>query len=146
MSNANNAGGQDSFNGTSDTSFGRSVESQAQIADAVTSEQPGEILNVYRLVPTAGPSDPNWGNAPNHGEIVVAARTTGDARIVAADRELDFMDVDAAPAGDVTTKNASAFRNDRLYTVIEIERDQRGLTRGVLSGEIRVDTIKPTQI
>ena len=67
------------------------------------------------------------------------------ARIVAASRELDFMEIDAAPAEDVTTFNASAFRDDKLYTVIEIERGRIDLKRGVIAGEISVDTIVPVQ-
>ncbi|MGO7565561.1 hypothetical protein ACC754_42075, partial [Rhizobium johnstonii] len=54
----------------------------------------------------------------------------GDARIVAAALELDFMEVDAAPAEDVTTFNASAFRDDKLYTVIEIDLNRRDVMRG----------------
>lgn len=147
MSNSVRTGGDAAFNGTSGTTFGRSVESQAQMRDAalMAAGEDGEILNVYRLVPSAPPDDPRWDNAHNHGEIVVAARGAGDARIVAAGRELDFMDVDAAPAEDVTTANASAFRDDKLYSVIEIERGRGDLRRGVLEGIVRTDTIRPSQ-
>jgi len=55
------------------------------------------------------------------------------------------MEVDAAPAEDVTTVNASAFRDDKLYTVIEIERNKRDVKRGILEGAIAVDTIRPIQ-
>ena len=55
------------------------------------------------------------------------------------------MEVDAAPADDVTTSNASAFRSEKLYTVIEIDRNRTDLTRGVVEGSISVDTIRPTQ-
>ncbi|TCM58513.1 hypothetical protein C8J36_101416 [Rhizobium sp. PP-F2F-G48] len=41
-------------------------------------------LRLYRLVPSAGPGDPGWGNAPSQGEIVVRAESPADARIVAA--------------------------------------------------------------
>ncbi len=75
----------------------------------------------------------------------MAARTPGDARIMAASRELDFMEVDAAPAEGVTTANASAFRDDKLYTVIEIDRDRTDISRGILDGNISVDTIRPVQ-
>ncbi len=131
---------------TSDTTFGRSAESQSQIADAAsTSTAKGEVLNIYRLEPTAAPSDPMWQNKPGHGIVVVAARTAGDARIVAAGRELDFMEIDAAPADDVSTVNASAFREEKLYTVIEIERERRDLERGVIEGNVRIDVIRPLQ-
>jgi hypothetical protein len=96
--------------GETSTEFGQPLESRAQVGgSATTSETESELLNVYRLVPIAGANDPRWDNSPYQGEVVVAARTTGDARVVAAERELDFMEVDSAPAEDVTTKNASAF-------------------------------------
>lgn len=144
MSNVSRTGKEEINNATSQTTFGKSVESQAQIQDAQASpDAGGEMLNIYRLEPIAAPDDPRWDNSPGHGTIVVAARTAGDARIVAAARELDFMEVDAAPAEDVTTVNASAFRDDKLYTVIEIERNKRDVERGILEGAIAVDTIRP---
>ncbi|MBP1862110.1 hypothetical protein [Rhizobium herbae] len=138
----------DRTDGSTDTTFGQSVESQAQIRDAAAtgSGETTEPLNIYRLVPIAAPDDPNWDNAPGSGDVIVAARTTGDARIVAAGRELDFMEIDAAPAEGVTTTNASAFRNEKLYTVIEIDRGRTDVQRGVLDGEVSVDNIKPTQL
>ncbi|MBN9984516.1 hypothetical protein E0I74_17680 [Rhizobium laguerreae] len=148
MSNVSRTGKEEINNATSPTTFGKSVESQAQIEDAAAQASPdtdGEMLNIYRLEPIAEPDDPRWDNAPNHGVIVVAARTPGDARIVAAARELDFMEVDAAPAEDVTTANASAFRDDKLYTVIEIDRNRRDIKRGILDGTVSVDTIRPVE-
>jgi hypothetical protein len=148
MSNVSKAGTGDVNNGTSPNTFGRSVESRAQILDAQkvgSTSSFGEPLSVFRLEPIAAADDPRWQNASNHGVVVVAARTSGDARIVAASRELDFMKIDAAPADDVTTANASAFRDDKLYTVIEIERGRRDLERGVLEGEISAATIRPVQ-
>ena len=140
--------GQDEFNNaTSRTTFGRSTESQAQIHDAAAVEEysPDEPLNVYRLEPIAAPNDPRWDNATNHGILIVAARTAGDARVVAASRELDFMEIDAAPAEDVTTSNASAFRDDKLYTVAELERGRSDLKRGVIGGNVSANTIVSTQ-
>ena len=133
--------------GTSPTEFGHSVESRAQILDSsTTAGNDAELLNIYRLVPIAEAHDPRWDNSPYQGEVVVAARTTGDARIVAAERELDFMEIDSAPAEGVTTSPASAFRSEKLYTVIEVEHARRDLRRGVLKGEISVDTIKPVLV
>ncbi|MBB3287109.1 MULTISPECIES: hypothetical protein [Rhizobium] len=149
MSNVSRTGTDDVNNATSRTRFGRSVESKAQLQDAATLSSTidgAQTLNVYRLEPIAAPEDPHWDNAPNQGTIIVAARTAGDARIVAAGSELDFMEVDAAPAEDVTTSNASAFRDDKLYTVIEIDRGRTDLKRGILEGEVSVDTILPTQV
>ena len=133
--------------GTSRTEFGQSVESRAQIRDSSTTvDVKTELLNVYRLVPIAEAHDPRWDNSPYQGEVLVAARTAGDARIVAAERELDFMEVDSAPAEGVTTGHASAFRSDKLYTVVEVDHARRDLSRGVLQGNISVETIKPVQV
>jgi hypothetical protein len=150
MSNATRSGDRDEKNsGVSSTEFGRSLESKAQLEDAdkiASSTDDGEVLNLYRLVPVAPPTDFRWGKAGPLGEVVVAAGTAGDARIVAAGRELDFLDVDALPGEDVTTRHASAFRDEKAYTVIEIERGRTGLRRGVVAGYVPVDTIKPTQL
>ena len=147
MSNTVRTGGTEVFNGVSRTRFGKSVESQAQMQDAAAegSDATVEVLNVYRLVPIAAENDPNWQNSPSQGEVVVAARTAGDARIVAASRELDFMEIDSAPAGDVTTSNASAFRNEKLYSVIEIKHGSTNLRRGVIEGDISVGNIRPVE-
>lgn len=147
MSNVSRAGGSDPNNATSSTTFGRSMESQAQLADnaKTAAASQGESLNIYRLTPIAAADDANWGNAPSSGEVIVAARTAGDARILAASRELDFMEVDSAPADDVTTANASAFRNEKLYTVVEIDRGRKDVSRGLISGQVSVGNIRPTQ-
>ncbi|MBB5551182.1 hypothetical protein [Rhizobium lentis] len=147
MSNVSRTGKEEINNATSPTTFGKSVESQAQIQDAAEASRDAgdEMLNIYRLEPIAAPDDPRWDNAPGHGIVVVAARTPGDARIVAAARELDFMEVDAAPAEDVTTANASAFRDDKLYTVIEVDRNRRDIKRGIVEGTVSVDTIRSVE-
>ena len=148
MSNVVKTAGTEPNNATSSSTFGQSMESQAQISDAARTAS-GTIgdapLNVYRLVAIAALDDPRWANSPYQGEVIVAARTSGDARIVAAGRELDFMEVDSAPADDVTTAGASAFRSDLLYTVIEMDRGRTDLQRGVLQGDVSVATIRPVQ-
>lgn len=150
MSNAKSTNDDyDGNTGTTDNRFGYSAESRAQFDDASVIARGtviGETLNVYRLEPVAAPDDPRWENAPSHGTVVVAARTAGDARVVAAGAELDYLEIDALPGEDVSTSNASAFRDEKLYTVIEVEHGRQGLVRGVTDGDIRVDTIKPTQI
>lgn len=150
MSNVVRNGENAVNNATTSNTFGKSVESQAQMDDAAQAGASdvgaGERLNLYRLEPLAAPDDPRWDNAPGHGTLIVAARTSGDARIVAASKELDFMEVDAAPADDVTTVNASAFRDDKLYTVIEIEHGRAGLRRGIVEGTVSVDTIISVQV
>ncbi|NTF34791.1 hypothetical protein [Rhizobium skierniewicense] len=136
----------DASENTSETRFGKSLESQSQIRDSsIAAEPTGELLNIYRLEPTASPDDPRWQGVLPNGPVTVAARTSGDARIVASSREVDFMEIDSAPAEDVTTANASAFRDEKLYTVIEIEHGRTDVTRGVIEGLVRVDAIKPLQ-
>jgi hypothetical protein len=129
---------QERNNATSDTTFGRSVESQAQIKAAkliASATDPGEVLNVYRLMTAAPIDDPIWQGQLPIPEVTVAARTAGDARIVAAGLELDTTDIARAPADDVTTTNASVFRNELAYTVIEIERGRSGLKRGAYKAD-----------
>jgi hypothetical protein len=133
-----------------DDRTGRPVEVAARQNDAATTAEGNsdrsEMLNVYRLEPIAEADDPRWDISPFQGTVIVAARTSGDARIVASGRELDYMEIDAKPADDVTTITASAFRSEKLYTVIEIDRDRSDLRRGVLEGDIATDTIRPVQV
>lgn len=107
-----------------------------------------EEMKIYRLVPTAAPDDPNWQNSPSQGEITVRARSTGDARVVASGAELDFTEVDALPAEGNSTEMASAFRNEKLYTVILDESGRFPVEgpRMVVDGQVRVDNIVPTQV
>jgi len=70
-------------------------------------------------MPDAPPSDPGWDIAPSLGEITVRAESPADARIVAAEAEVDFPDVDALPGDGVTTSFASAVRDEKLYRVEE---------------------------
>lgn len=150
MSNAKSTDDDyDENTGTIENRFGYSVESRAQFDDATEIARGTvmcETLNVYRLEPVAAPDDPRWENAPSHGTVVAAARTAGDARVVAAGAELDYLEIDALPAEDVSTSNASAFRDEKLYTVIEVEHGRQDLVRGVMEGDVRIDTIKPTQV
>lgn len=106
---------------------------------------PDRPLHIYRLIPVAADDDPNWLGVTAHDEISVCAESPADARIVAAHRELDFLEVDAAPAEDVTTVNASMYRNEKLYTVVDDGKAAPGLERGVVDGVVRVDNILPTQ-
>lgn len=84
------------------------------VGDPVAPEQPAEKLNIYRLEPNTRPDDPRWDNAPNHGVVRVRALSPADARIVAAEAEIDFLDIDAKPGDGTTTDFASAFRDDKL--------------------------------
>jgi hypothetical protein len=145
MSNITNNKNPDPHDLNTTPHFGRSVESQAQMASTVVQSEPGEPLNIYRLEPIAAPDDPRWQGGASDITVVVAARTTGDARIVAVSSELDFKEIDAVPAEDVTTDFASMFRDEKLYTVIELDRGRTDVIRGVLDGTTIVDNIAPTQ-
>ncbi len=96
-------------------------------------------LNIYRVVPSAPVTDPGWDNNPLQEEIVVRARSSGDARIVAQEAELDFPEVNAKPAEGVQTDIASAFRNEKLFTVVRDDstRFSPEGPRGVVAGKIR---------
>ncbi|WP_099864664.1 hypothetical protein [Pararhizobium haloflavum] len=103
-------------------------------------------IGLYRLVPIARADDPNWDRAPGHGEIVVAARSPADARLVAAEAEGDFLGSGAKPGDGNSTLMASAFRDDKLYTVIEEGEADGDIRRGVVSGRIGSSVIKPDQL
>lgn len=136
MSNDVKTNRNEPFRGTSSIAVGHSVEAEAQSRDAAKESSTfvgrGETLSVYELVPIAAFNDPNWDIAPSRGKVLVAARTTGDARVVAAAFEGNFMKVPSTPGESVATMGASAFRNEKLYTVIEVDRDRRDLDRGVM--------------
>lgn len=114
----------------------------------VTNYSDPDQLKLYRLVPIASDTDTNWDIAPNQGEVVVRARSSGDARVVAAEAELDYMEIDALPADGNSTTSSSAFRNEKLYTVIDETDPSCPLDgpREVVAGTVRVDNIRPTEL
>lgn len=105
-------------------------------------------LKLFRLVPIASATDTNWDIAPNQGDVVVRARSSGDARVVAAEAELDYMEIDALPGDGNSTTSSSAFRNEKLYTVVDERSPSYSVDgpREVVAGTIRVDNIRPTEI
>lgn len=105
-------------------------------------------LKLYRLVPFANAADRNWDLAPNQGEVVVRARSSGDARVVAAEAELDYLEVDALPGDGNSTTSSSAFRNEKLYTVVDVSDPAYPVEgpREVVAGTVRVDNIRPTEL
>ena len=107
-----------------------------------------EQLKLYRLIPIAAATDTNWDLAPNQGEVVVRARSSGDARVVAAEAELDFMEIDALPGDGNSTTSSSAFRSEKLYTVVDEAAGTYPLDgpREVVAGTVRVDNIRPTEL
>lgn len=95
-------------------------------------------LRLYRLVPDAPPDDPNWQNSLRQGEVVVRAVSPGDARLVAAEAEGDFPELAAKPAEGVSTTQASAFLNEKLFTVV-LEPEDPGAPpgpRGLVEGAV----------
>lgn len=114
----------------------------------VTDYSDPEQLKLYRLVPIASATDTNWDLAPNQGEVVVRARSSGDARVVAAEAELDYLEIDALPADGNSTTSSSAFRNEKLYTVVDESDPAYPLDgpREVVAGTVRVDNIRPTEL
>jgi hypothetical protein len=74
-------------------------------------------MTIYRLVPSAPPGDSGWQLALNHGEVVVRAHSSGEARAVAALEEASIRAHGVPPT--TTQVVASAFRNEKLYTVKE---------------------------
>ena len=102
---------------------------------------------IYRLVPNAEADDPNWDRAPSQGVVVVRAESVADARIVASQAEVDFLDVPAKPEHGTSTSFASAFRDDKLYSVFEDDSGQfvdHG-ERCVLDGRISARIIRPIE-
>ncbi len=95
-----------------------------------------ESLRIFRLVPDAPKTDPNWDLAGPAGDVVVRARSAADARIVASEAELDFLDTSTKPGDGVSTNFASVFRDEKLYRVIEDDSGSypREGPRVVLSG------------
>lgn len=94
---------------------------------------------LFRLVPAAAADDPNWDRAKNHGEVIVRATSHAEARLIASQAEADFLESRARPGDDVSTRFASAFRDEKLYSVLEIngssEISENGPTE-VVSGTI----------
>ncbi|WP_367716636.1 hypothetical protein AB2N04_01785 [Nitratireductor sp. GISD-1A_MAKvit] len=95
-------------------------------------------MGIYKLQPLAEPTDSNWDRAPCHGEVIVRALSPADARIVASEAEPDFLETDALPGDGVSTRFASAFRDDKLYTVVGMKDSgfPEDGQRAVLSGRI----------
>ncbi|HXE55527.1 MAG TPA: hypothetical protein VN541_21065 [Tepidisphaeraceae bacterium] len=75
---------------------------------------------IYKLLPSAPLLDHNWQRAMCQGEIVVRARSGGEARAIAARAEARAAGASAKTTGQVT---ASAFRDSTLYSA---RRDDSG--------------------
>jgi hypothetical protein len=66
-------------------------------------------VNIFRLLPVADDAHPRWGNAQNQGEVVIRAVSPADARVVASEAEVDFLDVKAVPADGNSTRRKVLF-------------------------------------
>lgn len=101
--------------------------------------QPDMPLHVFRLEPATEASDPNWDNEPCHGVFVVRAYSPADARLVATDAESEALKgVVGISDEDDTTRTFSAFRNEKLYAVLEDFSFGTDGPRAVLSGTFSV--------
>ncbi|TPW32988.1 hypothetical protein FJU11_01565 [Pararhizobium mangrovi] len=104
-----------------------------------------ETLALYRLVPLAAANDPRWDGATSQGEVVVRAYSPADARLVATAAETDFRQTNAKPGDGNSTAIASAFRDDKLYTVVD-EPEGRFSAKGeraFVAGSIDENVIMP---
>jgi hypothetical protein len=99
----------------------------------------GMRRSIYKLSPTTPEWDPNWDLAENQGEVIVRADSPADARIVASEAEPDFLESDAKPGMGTSTRHASAFQNEQLYSVTEIDSDAYSRTgpRELLGGTVK---------
>lgn len=102
------------------------------LGHSASPDEPAGDLKIYRLEPSTRPDDPRWDNASNHGVVRVRAYSPADARLVAAEAEVDFLDIDAKPGDGTTTDFASAFRDDKLYHVTLEEEDHVQGPRGLI--------------
>lgn len=95
-------------------------------------------MNIYRLTPIAAADDPNWDLGPSQGIVVVRAESPADARIVASEAEDDFLESDGKPSHGASTRFASAFRDNKRYSVSEMSDSPYSADgpREVLEGDI----------
>ncbi len=93
-------------------------------------------LSIYRLFPVASADDPRWLEQERPGEVLVRAYSPADARIAAAEAELDFPQTDAKPSDGTGTRFASCFRDEKLYAVALAEDTGHDVDgeRGVVEG------------
>ncbi|WMT86369.1 hypothetical protein NO932_15830 [Pelagibacterium sp. 26DY04] len=95
-------------------------------------------MAVFRLYPLAEPGSSNWDIAQNHGEVLVRAKTSGDARLVAAEAEAQLARRHDEN-DDVYSIRASAFTDEKLYGVQKITdsgidpEGERGLIAGIIT-------------
>lgn len=88
-------------------------------AGAPVAKDSGDDLQIFKLEPVAERHDPRW-QGQSRKTAIVRAQTAGDARVVAAEGETRDSAGEEGAAVGVSTRSASAFRDEKLYTVSAI--------------------------
>lgn len=80
-------------------------------------------MPLWKLVPTARPTDPRWLDRPIYQEVVVRAATSGAARQVAARFELgmDARKRGLHSVGNSSEPLGSALEDEKLYRMLAVE-------------------------
>lgn len=82
-------------------------------------------MPIYRLEPIADRDDPIWLEGPMFRRIVVRAKTSGDARRVAANYEAELLGYTAeTTAGNAAMDYPGAFMDEKLYRVVQVSDPQ----------------------
>jgi len=97
---------------------------------SVIRPQPSESLNIFKLVPVATAEATHVGASML---LTGKSKSSGDARIAAAEAQPHFPTANALPDEDVSTCAASIFRDENLYTIIAVEHNRSDPQRGVIS-------------
>ncbi len=81
-------------------------------------------MPLWRIVPTARPSDTRWEDHPVFAEVVVRAESASQARLIAG-RTLYKGDGKVQFGGEQDKIFISAFADEKLYGVSRLEGDGR---------------------
>lgn len=80
-------------------------------------------MPLWKIEPVADPDDARWLDHKIWREVIVRAPTAALARLAAARMELDHV---TPPAGNEEPSARSAFEDEKLYAVREIEPEGAG--------------------
>ena len=78
-------------------------------------------MPLWKIAPAAEPGDPRWQDHAIWREVVVRADTAASARLVATRLE---RDPEIEPSGNESLSFRSAFVDDKLYWVSQLEESQ----------------------
>ncbi len=81
-------------------------------------------MTLWRIVPTARPSDTRWEDHPVYAEVIVRAESASLARLVAG-RSLYRNDIETQFGEEHDPIFISAFNDEKLYRVSQIGPDPR---------------------